>query len=446
MSGYLIGEVCRLLDVKPHILRYWEQQVPLLTPRKDHAGRRIYSPREVQILFRLRYLIVTRRLTTEGAARKILEEVQGPGADLKARVHELRESLLGLQRDIRTRTAAGEVLLLPPSGHESVAALDQIWAQLPVSRRAAVASDLARWSGDVARYAALPAPRCGHDASGARDGSGERDARTIRVYRWRRPELQHYFPESGGRLRVAVVILGDGSARLRTTIARIAADLADASRYGVVINAWLIVASPGELGDPAALLRFCSARSDIAAPVNVMTAHPFPLRDEHNRFVVDAQGPGLAGCSEPLLWAVREVAHQESLASVCDALVVCDHTTTCEGPGPVELLAWFDPRRCDAVAAAVRDPGAALARGYRRAGPAVVSVSLVRSAANQGVGSLIRQRRRVFRQSVDPDDIHTEELYRGSLSVVDLLAAARRPRVFSTGKTEWNRERNPQPG
>ena len=443
MSGYLIGEVCRLLDVKPHVLRYWEQQVPLLAPRKDHAGRRIYSPREVQILFRLRYLIVTRRLTTEGAARKILEEVQGPGADLKAKVHELRESLLSLQRNVRTRSRAGEAVLRPPVGHELVASLDTLWPRLSVSRRAAVESDLARWSADAIRYAAIPAARPVRTAQpGARD---EPEPRGIRVYRWRRPELQHYFPDSGGRLRVAVVILGGsgGAASVRTTIARIAGELSEASRYGIVINSWLIVASPAELGDQAALLRFCAARADISAPVNLIAAYPFPLRDEDGRFLVDAQGLGLAGCSGPLLWAVREVAQQESLASACDALLLCDHAATREGPPPVDLLAWFDPRRCDAVATAVRDRAPGRTMGYRRAGAAVVSVSLVRSAVNQGVGGTVRRRRRVFRESVDSDDIHTEELSCGALSVVDLLAAARRPRVFSTGNTEWNREHAP---
>ena len=441
MSGYLIGEVCRLLDVKPHVLRYWEQQVPLLAPRKDHAGRRIYSPREVQILFRLRYLIVTRRLTTEGAARKILEEVQGPGADLKAKVHELRESLLGLQRDVRIRSRAGEELLLPPAGHELVASLDRLWRGLSVSRRAAVESDLARWNRDPPRYAALPATR---SERGSRE---ESDSPGIRVYRWRRPELQHYFPDSGGRLRVAVVILGGsgGIARVRTTITRIAAELSEAPSYGIVINSWLVVASPAELGDPAALLRFCSARTDISAPVNLIAAYPFPLRDEEGRFVVDGQGRGLASCSEPLLWAVREVAQQESLASACDALLLCDHAATCEGPPPVELLSWFDSRRCDAVAGAVRDRAPGRTLGYRRAGATVVSVSLVRSAVNQGAGSTVHRRRRVLRESVESDDIHTEELSCASLSVVDLLAAARRPRVFSTGNTEWNREHAPPP-
>ncbi len=94
MRLFAIGDVCRFLDVKPHVLRYWEQEFPLLAPRKERTGRRQYTLGDIQILFRIKYLLYTRRFTVEGARRKIWEELSGGGADLKARLQAVRSELL----------------------------------------------------------------------------------------------------------------------------------------------------------------------------------------------------------------------------------------------------------------------------------------------------------------------------------------------------------------
>ena len=57
MKSWSIGEVARLLGVKPYIIRYWESELPLLSPRKGLSGRREYSSREIRLLMRFRYLL-----------------------------------------------------------------------------------------------------------------------------------------------------------------------------------------------------------------------------------------------------------------------------------------------------------------------------------------------------------------------------------------------------
>ena len=73
---YTIGQVEELTNVKAHILRYWEEVIPGFTPQKDFAGRRLYSQREVELIFRLKYLITQKKFTVEGAGRQIIEEAQ----------------------------------------------------------------------------------------------------------------------------------------------------------------------------------------------------------------------------------------------------------------------------------------------------------------------------------------------------------------------------------
>jgi len=105
MRRYSIGEVCDALGVKPHIVRYWEQEIGVLSPTKDRAGRRAYTSADLQLLFRIKYLVQERRYTVRGAAIKILEEGSGGTADAKARVHEVRGELLNLLGKIRRSNA-----------------------------------------------------------------------------------------------------------------------------------------------------------------------------------------------------------------------------------------------------------------------------------------------------------------------------------------------------
>ncbi|AEF82031.1 MerR family transcriptional regulator [Leadbettera azotonutricia] len=96
MASYTIADAQRLLKVKAHVIRYWEQEVPLLQPEKDTNGRKLYSSRDLQILLRLKYLLYERRFTLEGAKEQIYCELAGDHQDLRASISFLRSELLDL--------------------------------------------------------------------------------------------------------------------------------------------------------------------------------------------------------------------------------------------------------------------------------------------------------------------------------------------------------------
>ncbi|MCQ2575196.1 MAG: MerR family transcriptional regulator [Treponema sp.] len=73
---YTIGQVEEITGVKAHILRYWEDTVPGFSPQKDNVGRRYYTQRELELIFRLKYLITEKKFTTEGAGQQILDEAE----------------------------------------------------------------------------------------------------------------------------------------------------------------------------------------------------------------------------------------------------------------------------------------------------------------------------------------------------------------------------------
>jgi len=94
MTSYSVSEVEKLLRVKAHVIRYWEKEVPLIQPEKNKYGRRIYRDRDLQIFFRLKYLLYERRFTLEGAKEQLYRELAGEDQDLRAQISALRSELL----------------------------------------------------------------------------------------------------------------------------------------------------------------------------------------------------------------------------------------------------------------------------------------------------------------------------------------------------------------
>lgn len=111
-----ISEVSEMLDVKPHVLRYWETQFNVLRPRKNRAGNRVYRPEDLRILFRIRELLYDRRFTIEGARKKLLEEKRDPApaqvemgfadAERKLILGEIKHDLQQLLHRLRDRVPA----------------------------------------------------------------------------------------------------------------------------------------------------------------------------------------------------------------------------------------------------------------------------------------------------------------------------------------------------
>lgn len=102
---YSIGDVEKLTGIKAHILRYWEEVIPGFAPQKDIGGRRTYSQREVELIFRLKYLIQEKKFTPEGAGQQLIDDARliQDNSEVIQQIHEVREFLsqlyLQLQKD-----------------------------------------------------------------------------------------------------------------------------------------------------------------------------------------------------------------------------------------------------------------------------------------------------------------------------------------------------------
>ena len=74
---FTIGEVSDLCLVKPHVLRYWEQEFAQLNPVKRRGNRRYYQRHEVQLIRRIRSLLYIEGFTISGAKNQIEMEAGG---------------------------------------------------------------------------------------------------------------------------------------------------------------------------------------------------------------------------------------------------------------------------------------------------------------------------------------------------------------------------------
>ena len=72
---FTIGEVSELCGVKPHVLRYWEQEFTQLRPMKRRGNRRYYQHHEVLMIRRIRELLYDQGFTISGARNKLQELV-----------------------------------------------------------------------------------------------------------------------------------------------------------------------------------------------------------------------------------------------------------------------------------------------------------------------------------------------------------------------------------
>jgi DNA-binding transcriptional MerR regulator len=68
---FRIGEVSKLLDVEPYVVRFWETEFPGLTPKKSDAGQRLFRRKDVELLLRIKHLLYEKKFTIEGARQAL---------------------------------------------------------------------------------------------------------------------------------------------------------------------------------------------------------------------------------------------------------------------------------------------------------------------------------------------------------------------------------------
>ena len=94
---FKIGEVCKIVDIEPFVLRFWETEFPNLAPEKSKSGQRVYKRKDIEMVLRIKELLYERGYTIAGA-RKQLSRPRAPREDRQKMLFQIRKEL----RDILT--------------------------------------------------------------------------------------------------------------------------------------------------------------------------------------------------------------------------------------------------------------------------------------------------------------------------------------------------------
>ena len=98
---YSIGDVCEMLELKPHVLRYWESQFKVLSPNKNRSGNRVYTRRELEFIQLVKHLLYTEKYTVEGARLQLESRRKDGGLRATARQALDLQSIVQLEKDLK---------------------------------------------------------------------------------------------------------------------------------------------------------------------------------------------------------------------------------------------------------------------------------------------------------------------------------------------------------
>lgn len=99
---FTIGEVSELCCVKPHVLRYWEQEFPLLNPVKRRGNRRYYQRQDVVLIRQIRSLLYEQGFTIGGARQRLSgEQAREEATPYRQLLRQMIVELEDLLRDLR---------------------------------------------------------------------------------------------------------------------------------------------------------------------------------------------------------------------------------------------------------------------------------------------------------------------------------------------------------
>ncbi|AEH45459.1 regulatory protein MerR [Thermodesulfatator indicus DSM 15286] len=95
---YTIGEVAKLLELEPHVLRFWEKEFKRYIKPLRLSGRRLYPSEQIEVFKKIKTLLYEEGYTIAGAKKKLSTFQQESSYDFKKILIEIRDDLLKLYR------------------------------------------------------------------------------------------------------------------------------------------------------------------------------------------------------------------------------------------------------------------------------------------------------------------------------------------------------------
>ena len=101
---FKIGEVGRIVGVKPYVLRFWETEFDLLKPGKAPSRHRMYKKKDVELLLEIKRLLYVEGFTIEGARKKLRENKKEERQQLKLALPDAayKNALAKIKKDLQS--------------------------------------------------------------------------------------------------------------------------------------------------------------------------------------------------------------------------------------------------------------------------------------------------------------------------------------------------------
>jgi len=102
---FKIGEVAKIVSLRPSVLRYWETEFQDLKPVKSRTGQRLYSKKELTLIFEIKKLLYAEKHTIDGARKKLNSkrksvEIELSPEKIRTVINEVRDDLLKIRNSL----------------------------------------------------------------------------------------------------------------------------------------------------------------------------------------------------------------------------------------------------------------------------------------------------------------------------------------------------------
>jgi DNA-binding transcriptional MerR regulator len=99
---FKIGEVSRLTGLEAYVLRYWESEFPALRPRKSAGGQRVYTRKDVDLVFQIKQMLYEQGFTIAGARKRLRGRSPAELVERRALLGEIRGELQSILDDLKS--------------------------------------------------------------------------------------------------------------------------------------------------------------------------------------------------------------------------------------------------------------------------------------------------------------------------------------------------------
>ena len=96
---FKVGEVSKLTDLPTHVLRFWETEFKRINPKRTSSGQRLYRKSDVELIFKIKYLLYEKKFTIPGARQHLkTDKTAPPNEKMTDLLQEIREELESIRK------------------------------------------------------------------------------------------------------------------------------------------------------------------------------------------------------------------------------------------------------------------------------------------------------------------------------------------------------------